>query len=481
MVFGTELRRDDNLAVASAPVKFPSIWDAPYFSWAQYNGSVEQSMVRNVGEALGVRARVAFNPGGKTWGRSGEQEAVLATTVDMPGLSRSRRSCAAPATTTSTACDRPCGRRRISAASTGPAPNAARSSIRAHCQGCHLPPLTDLVEVVDRPSAPGGKGLGPRGVPVRDADLDGHRASGSRDQPHVLDCEQPSGHAWVVQDDAAFDQTEFFLDLDTVDLGSIRTDPGQARNFARSVLDSGDVLLPSFPQYDGPSAYPMRMFPFGVGLQMVTIAITTQFYDRVDAQTPAERAEFIRALPRILLLRDAQGKVQVDASGTPMPRPELFKDDKINRDEWNGYRVPAADAKLGYRPRPLNGIWATPPYLHNGAVPTLYDLLSPREERPTVFYTGSREYDLDRIGHTTRRFRGGFRYDTRVEGNSNDGHLFQAGGPGNGVIGPLLTPDDRRAIIEYLKTLCPPGTRTDPGAPGGPALCQTLPGLAGTR
>ena len=68
MVFGTEMDRDDNLAVGSAPVKFPSIWDAPYFSWAQYNGSVEQSMVRNVGEALGVRARVDFNPGGKQWG-----------------------------------------------------------------------------------------------------------------------------------------------------------------------------------------------------------------------------------------------------------------------------------------------------------------------------------------------------------------------------------------------------------------------------
>ena len=86
MVFGTEMDRDGNLAVGSAPVKFPSIWDAPYFSWAQYNGSVEQSMVRNVGEALGVRARVAYNPGGRPWGRSGEQEAVLTSTVDMPGL-----------------------------------------------------------------------------------------------------------------------------------------------------------------------------------------------------------------------------------------------------------------------------------------------------------------------------------------------------------------------------------------------------------
>lgn len=484
MVFGTELGRDDNLAIASAPVKFPSIWDAPYFAWAQYNGSVEQSMVRNVGEALGVRARLAFNSGGKTWGRSGEQEAVLSSTVDVAGLYAFEALLRGTGDDYFNGLRSPVwpeahfGRIDWSRAERG------QKLYQTHCQGCHLPPLADLVEVVDRASAPGGKGLGPRGEPVRAVPTD--------PTSPVIGLHDPvtKGMYWIANNHPEmlgqfktppFAQTEFFLDLHTVDLGSIRTDPGQARNFARSVLDSGDVLLPSFPQYNGPSAYPMRMFPFGVGLQMVTISITTQFYDRVDAQTPAQRAEFIRALPRKLLMHDDKGQVQLDANGTPVPRPELFKDGKINRDEWNGYRVPGAAANLGYRPRPLNGIWATPPYLHNGSVPTLYDLLSPREERPAVFYTGSREYDLDRIGYKSGRFRGGFRYDTRVEGNSNHGHLFEAGGPGNGVIGPLLTPDDRRAVIEYLKTLCPPGTRTDPGAAGGPALCQTLPGLAATR
>ena len=98
-----------------------------------------------------------------------------------------------------------------------------------------------------------------------------------------------------------------------------------------------------------------------------------------------------------------------------------------------------------------------------------------------MFYTGNREYDLDHIGYRSERFRGGFRYDTTVPGNSNYGHLFQDGEPGNGIIGPFLTPDDRRAIIEFLKTLCPPGTQTDLNAPGGPALCQPLPGLTRGR
>ncbi len=54
---------------------------------------------------------------------------------------------------------------------------------------------------------------------------------------------------------------------------------------------------------------------------------------------------------------------------------------------------------LGYIARPLNGIWATAPYLHNGSVPTLYDLLLPAEQRPRTFYTGSNEFDPVKVGY----------------------------------------------------------------------------------
>jgi hypothetical protein len=124
-------------------------------------------------------------------------------------------------------------------------------------------------------------------------------------------------------------------------------------------------------------------------------------------------------------------------------------------------------------------MWASPPYLHNGAAPSVFELLSPHEERSGVFYSGNREYDPVHLGYRVDRFRGGFRYDTRHTGNSNYGHLFQGGGPGNGVIGPYLTPDERYAIIEFLKTLCPPGTRTDRSDPSNPQLCRPLPGLPG--
>jgi hypothetical protein len=60
------------------------------------------------------------------------------------------------------------------------------------------------------------------------------------------------------------------------------------------------------------------------------------------------------------------------------------------QEEWNGYRQNELLAPLAYKARPHNGIWATPPYLHNGSVPNLFSLLSPVAERPKVFYLGNR-------------------------------------------------------------------------------------------
>jgi hypothetical protein len=106
-----------------------------------------------------------------------------------------------------------------------------------------------------------------------------------------------------------------------------------------------------------------------------------------------------------------------------------------------------------YMPRPLNGIWATPPYLHNGSVPNLYALLSPVAERPTTFYLGNREYDPEHVGYRTGKFPGGFEFDTTIRGNRNTGHEFADSPNKDGVIGRLLTPDERLDLIEYLKTL----------------------------
>jgi hypothetical protein len=119
----------------------------------------------------------------------------------------------------------------------------------------------------------------------------------------------------------------------------------------------------------------------------------------------------------------------------------------------NGNRGDRVQALLAYRARPLDGIWATPPFLHNGSVPNLYDLLSPVSERAKTFYLGSREFDPQNVGFDHTPLAGGFQLDTSIPGNWNTGHEFNNGTKGKGVIGRYLEPEERRALIEYLKTL----------------------------
>lgn len=123
----------------------------------------------------------------------------------------------------------------------------------------------------------------------------------------------------------------------------------------------------------------------------------------------------------------------------------------------NGFDLPiGVREEAAYKARPLAGVWATPPFLHNGSVPNLYQLLSPQDERAVTFYRGTFEYDPRHLGYQTGAFTGGFRFDTRIPGNRNGGHEFRDGPQGSGVIGRLLQPQERWALLEYLKVLGTP-------------------------
>jgi hypothetical protein len=106
---------------------------------------------------------------------------------------------------------------------------------------------------------------------------------------------------------------------------------------------------------------------------------------------------------------------------------------------------------LRYRARPLDGIWATGPYLHNGSVPNLDELLKPAQDRPARFHAGTREFDPVHVGFTTAAVPGSFEFDTSKRGNSNAGHEHYRG-PGEQQ-DHVFTDDERKALIEYLKTL----------------------------
>lgn len=145
---------------------------------------------------------------------------------------------------------------------------------------------------------------------------------------------------------------------------------------------------------------------------------------------------------------------------TVIPAIELGTD-RHRLDMWNaeavrrytayeeGYRwgFDAFQDKDGYIANELTGLWLKGPYLHNGSVPTLRDLLAPPAERPKVFYRGIDLVDPQDGGFVSRpgteAEEEGWRYDTAVPGNGNGGHLF----------GTELTAEQKRRLLAYLKTL----------------------------
>jgi len=104
---------------------------------------------------------------------------------------------------------------------------------------------------------------------------------------------------------------------------------------------------------------------------------------------------------------------------------------------------------FGYANMPLDGIWLRAPYLHNGSVPTLRDLLEPSADRPSQFYRGDDVYDPVRVGFRSDRPADAagafFLFDTQAPGNGNRGHEGEA-------FGTELAARDKDALVEYLKT-----------------------------
>lgn len=102
----------------------------------------------------------------------------------------------------------------------------------------------------------------------------------------------------------------------------------------------------------------------------------------------------------------------------------------------------------GYANQPLDGLWLRAPYLHNGAVPTLHDLLLPPAERPVAFVRGLDVLDGEKGGFEApactpgEPLEAGFCFDTRQPGNGNRGHVY----------GTELATEERSLLLDYLLT-----------------------------
>lgn len=95
---------------------------------------------------------------------------------------------------------------------------------------------------------------------------------------------------------------------------------------------------------------------------------------------------------------------------------------------------------MRYKARPLNGVWSTAPYLHNGSVQNMVELLTPPSERKATFRVGTSAFDPQTLGYEDA---GPFEFDTRLSGNHNSGHAY----------GTNLSAEQKDRLLEYIKSL----------------------------
>jgi hypothetical protein len=434
-VFGDHIEAT-NYAVGNAPVNYPPVWNIWKFDWVQYNASVSQPMARNIGETMGTGAKYALLD---RYGNPLPPPQRYRSTALLDNL-RTIES-------TLQKLQPPVWNEDV----LGPIDKAkaarGKQLFDQHCVACH------------------GPHIAPAGVKTRNSPLKG-----------------PSDPEWLMKtlcwDDIGTDANTAlnFYDarvdltrtgLSAADLRSVaRRELQLWTNRQRAYLQSEIVRLKASPTTSSQAA-PLEKQLAGLDAAMA------QELSEIDPTR----------------LSVGQGLSYLGM----MIREKAYEDKGLTaaqQAEMDGFGILDLPQVIpSYKPRPLAGIWATPPFLHNGSVPTIYDLLSPVAERPKTFRVGSREYDTAKLG-LKQPDSGFWVFDTTKDGNHNTGHEFNAGykewkegdPPSHGLIGPLLTSDERLAVIEHLKD------RNDdrdgpkePQIPGTGACSAPARGDAGSR
>src|SRR5215470_1907105 len=218
-------------------------------------------------------------------------------------------------------------------------------------------------------------------------------------------------------------------------LTEVRTDPTMAQNAVSRTAKTGvleGVRMPLlFPLVD---PLPAETKTFELVGKIVIGAILEPFSpDEIPSDLNARQRE----LAKSLLRKAGDGKsALITLNATLLGQAKGFLDAQNKQTQ-----------ALAYKARPLDGIWATAPYLHNGSVPNLWQLLLPADKRDKQFHVGSREFDPVMVGFKTAQTEGASLLDTSLAGNSNAGHDGAAYGTDK------LSDDERWQLLEYLKTL----------------------------
>ena len=389
----TALGVPENATPADAPVSYPFIWDTAQHDKVQWNGSVQNnepggSLGRNVGEVLGVFGALDLNT--VFFSRRGHN-----TSVNIPALAKLeglmwRLQSPRWQDTSLPEIDQALA-------------DKGRVVFERFCDGCH-----------------------------RDIDRDD---PARRIKAVMIPIENPK---------------------DENDPNALGTDPRMAQNFLTKKAKARD-LTRRFKRYWGVlSRFQVfereerdETLEAEILAYAVIGAITDALFDDKDATLEALK---VGQPPQVVRVFDEAERHLGHNDG----RIEKKRIRKFLKEI--GQRIRSIDfdpdknacfpngSLFCYKARPLNGIWATAPYLHNGSVRTMRELLLPSEQRAVTFRVGSREFDPADIGF---KDEGAFEFDTRLPGNSNAGH----DGPIYGAETLANDPEALEALLEYLKSL----------------------------
>jgi hypothetical protein len=396
-VTSIDLAIPSNSRKPDAPVSYPFLWDTSWFNKVQYDGGVpNQSVVerlgRNVGEVLGVFAEVKINrvPLLPPVMRSTAKRFNLLALEDWWSELRSPKwsdATALPAIDSTKLAQ-------------------GQALYNQNCLSCH-PMVTPgrrqnvtLVSLDDVGTDPGMTTVAAT-RPAKTGMLQGVRKNlvpfGPRFGAQALAAEI-TGHVGI------------------------------------SVILTPEVS-PSNPSPNGPGTGSVSRF-----VASMEESVAAGMRESEPPPTNNDRDDAERAHVRALL----EGTEDEPQTEAPEGAEAPAGDDELETSlRAFALRAAAEKATLEYRARPLDGIWATAPYLHNGSVPTLADLLLPAAQRPKTFYVGDCEIDPVKVGCVATAAPGAFLLDTTKKGNWNVGHEF----------GTSLSEADRAALLEYLKSL----------------------------
>jgi hypothetical protein len=348
-ICATAIEVPENRQPSDAPASYPFLWETPQLDWVQWNGSANNPLARNVGEALGVFAHFSL---------TAQNDADrFRSTVNVRNLFELEQL--------------------VDRVRAPPWPQA------------HL-------GRIDRDKAARGALLFEQNC----AKCHGVRGANGR---FPLTAPNAAGHQ--------------FINTIMVPLEEIGTDDRLALNFLRHVARPG----------------PLKSY------------------------LPPPLAE-LPAVPRLVLLRTAAKKI-IERKLAEI-RPPLDAEQLGRLTGFHDDTPPTEKHLKGYKARPLEGVWATAPFLHNGSVPNLYQLLLPADKRVRKFHVGSLQFDAKHVGFSTEPVEGTFEFRTHddagkpIAGNSNAGHAGPWYTQLKGESGAFrdFSDAERWELIEYMKT-----------------------------